>query len=34
MIQQKEIILPQLSRGYHLITEAILKQLPDLPEQG
>lgn len=34
MIQQQEIILPQFSRGYHLITEAILKQLPELPEQG
>jgi len=34
MIQQKEIILPQFSRGYHLITEAILKQLTELPEHG
>jgi secondary thiamine-phosphate synthase enzyme len=34
MIQQKEIILPQFSRGYHLITEAVLKQLSELPEKG
>lgn len=34
MIQQAEIILPQFSRGYHLITEIILKNLPELPEKG
>ena len=34
MIQQKEITLPRLSRGYHLITDYIEEQLPDLPEQG
>ena len=28
MIFQKEIILPQFSRGFHLITENILNELP------
>lgn len=34
MIQQKEITLPQFRRGYHLITDIIEDQLPDLPAQG
>lgn len=34
MIHQKEILLPQFGRGYHLITEVILKNLPELPEKG
>lgn len=34
MIQQKEITLPGLRRGYHLITSVIEEQLPDLPEKG
>jgi len=34
MIVQKEIILPGLKRGYHLITRLIEEQLPDLPDKG
>lgn len=34
MIIQKEISLPPLPRGYHLITHYIVDQLPDLPEKG
>jgi len=34
MIHQKEIILPRLSRGYHLITSYIEEQLPTLPDAG
>lgn len=34
MIQQLEISLPQIKRGYHLITSLIEKQLPPLPEKG
>jgi secondary thiamine-phosphate synthase enzyme len=34
MIQQFEIILPAFNRGFHLITDGILKQLPELPEKG
>lgn len=34
MIQQTEITLPRLGRGYHLITSFIEKQLPPLPEKG
>ena len=34
MIIQKEIILPQLRRGYHLITRLIEENLPVLPETG
>lgn len=34
MVQQKEILLPQFVRGYHLITDVILKNLPELPEKG
>ncbi len=34
MIQQKEITLPAMRRGYHLITRLIEEKLPDLPEKG
>ncbi len=34
MIQQKEIILPALSRGFHIITSQIEKELENLPESG
>ncbi len=34
MIQQKEFALPPYPRGYHLITQEVLRQLPILPEQG
>jgi secondary thiamine-phosphate synthase enzyme len=34
MIQQKEIILPALSRGFHIITSQIENELKDLPESG
>jgi secondary thiamine-phosphate synthase enzyme len=34
MIQQKEIILPALGRGFHIITSQIEKELKDLPESG
>ena len=34
MIQQKEIRLPACARGFHLITDYILQQLPPLPKAG
>lgn len=34
MIQQKEITLPRLRRGYHLVTSTIIEQLPKLPDIG
>ncbi len=34
MIYQKEITLPDLGRGYHLVTRFIEDSLPDLPEKG
>ncbi|HKL33673.1 MAG TPA: secondary thiamine-phosphate synthase enzyme YjbQ [Tangfeifania sp.] len=34
MIQQVEITLPRLGRGYHLVTSNIERELPDLPEKG
>lgn len=34
MIYQKEIRLPSLQRGFHLITPYIEKELDALPEQG
>src|SRR6056297_3454705 len=34
MIQQLEITLPRLGRGYHLVTSLIEKELPALPEKG
>jgi secondary thiamine-phosphate synthase enzyme len=34
MIQQKELTLPPFKRGFHVITELIVKQLPELPATG
>ncbi len=34
MIRQVQISLPRHARGYHLITDQIIDQLPTLPEQG
>lgn len=34
MIKQKEIILRARKRGYHLVTDEIISQLPELPECG
>ena len=34
MIWQKEIILPEFKRGYHLITGYIISELEQLPEYG
>lgn len=34
MIQQIEIQLAPVSRGFHLITHKILQQIPNLPEVG
>jgi len=34
MIQQYEFSLPAYSRGYHIITEQVLNQIPKLPELG
>lgn len=34
MIQQMEIVLPQMKRGFHLITDIITKSFTDLPEKG
>jgi len=34
MIEQKEITLPPMGRGYHLITRVITKELNNLPEKG
>ena len=34
MIEQLEITLPAFKRGYHLITDLIERQLPNLPEKG
>ena len=34
MIQQKEFRLPQYSRGFHIITNEILKNIKELPEIG
>lgn len=34
MIFQKEIVLPSMRRGYHLITELVERQLTNLPEKG
>jgi secondary thiamine-phosphate synthase enzyme len=34
MIFQKEITLPALGKGYHLITKQIIENLPELPEKG
>ena len=34
MIQQYEITLPEYARGFHLITDEVLKSLKDLPKTG
>ena len=34
MIQQYEFTLPNYSRGYHLITHIVEKNIPELPEKG
>jgi secondary thiamine-phosphate synthase enzyme len=34
MIVQQEFRLPAYPRGFHLITQEVLKALPKLPEQG
>jgi secondary thiamine-phosphate synthase enzyme len=34
MITQYELTLPAFSRGYHIITNHILKKLEELPEKG
>lgn len=34
MIQQKEFALPAFKRGFHVITDLILKEMPDLPATG
>lgn len=34
MIKQTEFTLPPFSRGFHLITSRILKELPVLPDTG
>ena len=34
MITQKNIVLPAMSRGYHLITKNIVEQLGTLPKTG
>jgi secondary thiamine-phosphate synthase enzyme len=34
LINQFEILLPSFSRGYHLITNLIENNLPELPEKG
>lgn len=34
MIQQKEIVLSPMPRGFHLITRLVLQELPPLPESG
>lgn len=34
MIQHYSITLPEYRRGFHLITQEILKELPALPENG
>ncbi len=34
MIYQKEILLPPFKRGYHLITNILKQELPELPEKG
>jgi secondary thiamine-phosphate synthase enzyme len=34
MIQNFKITLPTYSRGFHLITEEVLRSIPSLPENG
>ncbi len=34
MIKQQEIILPSFKRGFHLITDIILKEIKEMPQTG
>ncbi len=34
MVDQLEIIMPPYTRGFHLVTGEIVKQLPRLPDKG
>ena len=34
MVQQIEIQVPPLSRGFHIITRTVLQQVPNLPKVG
>ena len=34
MVIQKEISLPEFRRGFHLITNIVMKSLPELPSTG
>lgn len=34
MIRQKEIILSEKPRGFHLVTAEVARQLPELPQTG
>ncbi|MFP4604981.1 MAG: secondary thiamine-phosphate synthase enzyme YjbQ [Bacteroidales bacterium] len=34
MIQQKEITLPSFGRGFHIVTNEIIKAIGELPETG
>ena len=34
MVKQYSIKLPALGRGFHLVTDIIIQQLGDLPDQG
>ena len=34
MVEHKEIVLPALPRGFHLITRYIEQEMPDLPDSG
>ena len=34
MIQQIEITLPEYPRGFHLVTDEIVKSLGELPREG
>lgn len=34
MIRQQVIVLPAMRRGYHLITERVLRELGELPQAG
>lgn len=34
MVTQREILLPEFPRGFHLITHLIMREMKDLPESG
>lgn len=34
MINQKEFSLPAFSRGFHIVTDKVLNEIGELPEQG